>query len=71
MDEVGIKGYTIVEDAAPRRLSYHIIYNLTRLEHSTLLLAPFAREASGFGECKEEDSAIFPDTTDPAYQTLQ
>ena len=70
MDEVGIDGYTIVEESAPRRLSNHLVYNLTRPKKSMMLLAPLAQEAGGYGTCKQAGIGVFVDTDDPGYQSL-
>lgn len=49
------------------------LYNLSRPEHSMILLAPMAKEAGGYGWCKVKDGqsvAIFRDTKDPDYQAI-
>ena len=48
------------------------LYNLTRPEKSMILLAPLAKEAGGYGWCKDGygQSVVFRDTNDPDYQTI-
>jgi hypothetical protein len=56
-----------------RKFTRHFVFNLSRPEKSTLLLAPLAREAGGYGICgsKRASSApVFADITDPDYQQL-
>jgi hypothetical protein len=50
-----------------RRFSRHILYNLSRPDKSVLLLAPLAREAGGFGSCRQP---VFKDTSDPDYRKI-
>jgi hypothetical protein len=70
-DTVGVKGYAIVEQELPRRMSNHLVFNLTRPERSLMLLAPLSKSAGGFGVCcGPEDKAVFANSADPAYQTL-
>ncbi len=59
------------------RLSRHILYNLTEPAESLLLLAPLAKEAGGFGLCKEDFSnpqsapaEVFASTVDADYLGL-
>jgi cytochrome c553 len=59
----------------PRLLtSRHIVFNLTHPEQSLLLLAPLAREAGGWGLCRDpktkEPRIVFADTKDPGYRKL-
>lgn len=70
MDEIGIDGYTIVESIAPRRMSNHVIFNLTRPKFSLMLLAPLRKESGGYGTCSGEPRPVFADTDDSDYQTL-
>ena len=45
--------------------------NLTRPENSAMLLAPLAKEAGGWGQCKTPDGKpVFASTGDPDYQTM-
>jgi cytochrome c553 len=67
-----------------RRLEFsrHIIYNLSRPEKSLVLLAPLARSAGGYGQCKPKGTAgkavasgtpengVFLTTADPDYRLL-
>jgi hypothetical protein len=51
----------------------HIIFNLTRPEHSLVLLAPLAESAGGFALCRDAQgrpSTVFADTNDPDYKKL-
>ena len=54
--------------------SRHIVFNLTRPEKSIMLLAPLAKEAGGWGLCRDpktrEARTIFASTDDPDYKTL-
>ena len=60
------------------RFSEHVIFNLTRPERSTVLLAPLARNAGGWGLCKAvakdgefgDPVVVFRDTHDPGYREL-
>jgi len=59
----------------PRLLtSRHVVFNLTRPHQSLLLLAPLAKEAGGWGLCRDpktkEARTVFADTKDPGYGTL-
>ncbi len=59
----------------PRLLtSRHIVFNLTHPEQSLLLLAPLAREAGGWGLCRDpktkEPRIVFADTKDSGYRKL-
>jgi hypothetical protein len=59
-------------DDPRRRLSRHLLFNLTRPEKSMVLLAPLSREAGGFNVCNDakENGAVFASTNDVAYQTI-
>jgi hypothetical protein len=50
-----------------RRVSRHMLYNLTRPEKSMLLLAPLAKDAGGYGLCK---GAVFSSAQDPDYLAI-
>ena len=52
--------------------SRHLVFNLSRPEKSMMLLAPLSRDAGGYQLCRKDgdDAAVFPNTSDPAYQTL-
>jgi hypothetical protein len=59
----------------PRLLtSRHIVYNLSRPEKSLMLLAPLAREAGGWGLCRDTQAntsvTVFANTNDPDYRKL-
>jgi hypothetical protein len=69
-DTVGVQGYTIVKDQLPRRMSNHLVFNLTRPEKSLILLAPLSKAGGGYGICRESDQAVFEDATDSDYQAL-
>jgi hypothetical protein len=52
-------------------MSNHLVFNLTRPEHSLILLAPLAKAAGGYAICRAQNGqAVFADTTDPDYRTL-
>ena len=61
-----------------RRISRHMLFNLTRPEKSMLLLAPLSREQGGWGVCKlkkgtkttSELANVFSSTKDPDYDIL-
>jgi hypothetical protein len=54
-----------------RRLSGHVAFNLSRPEKSTLLLAPLAKAAGGYGICEERSGRfVFRTTADPDYMKL-
>jgi cytochrome c553 len=73
-DERGVSFWQ--PDMADPRLmtSRHVVFNLTRPEHSPLLLAPLAKEAGGWGLCRDpktkEKKTVFANTEDPGYRTL-
>jgi hypothetical protein len=55
--------------------SRHLVFNLSRAEHSLMLLAPLASEAGGYGLCRNgaesgRGEAVFADTADPGYQAI-
>jgi hypothetical protein len=50
-----------------RRVSRHLLYNLTRPEKSMLLLAPLARDAGGYGLCPGQ---VFASSQDPDYVAI-
>jgi len=54
------------------RFSRHIIYNLNEPEKSTILLAPLAKEAGGYGLCKTGiiKSPVFKTKSDKDYVVL-
>jgi hypothetical protein len=72
LDEVGQKGYTIVKELLPRRMSHHVVFNLTRPEKSLLLLAPLAKEHGGYAICRdrETDRPVFDTKADTDYRVL-
>jgi len=70
IDEVGVEGYTIVDEEMPRRLSNHLLYNLTRPEKSLILLAPLAKQSGGYEICNQAGMPIFSGPEDPGYQAL-
>lgn len=70
-DELGISFWRF--DLADPRLQFsrHRLFNLTRPEHSLLLLAPLSTEAGGFGICAAQNAgAGFATISDPDYQHL-
>jgi hypothetical protein len=58
--------------------SRHLMFNLTRPEKSLILLGPLAKEAGGYGACKErlgkgkfgKSIPVFSDTNDPDYERI-
>ena len=60
------------------RFSRHLVFNLTRPEKSVMLLAPLAREAGGWGLCRNPDengngsksAGVFESPDDPVYQAI-
>jgi hypothetical protein len=54
------------------RFCRHLMFNLSRPDKSVMLLAPLAKEAGGYGLCREEGSekAIFDSTDDPGYAAI-
>ncbi len=69
-DTVGVKGYAIVKNRLPRRMSNHLVFNLTRPEKSLILLAPLSKAAGGYGICRKEDRPVFADTDDADFKAL-
>ena len=60
------------------RMSRHLMFNLSRPEKSLILLAPMARDAGGYGLCKQQDengragepATVFAGADDPDYQKI-
>jgi hypothetical protein len=60
------------------RFSRHYMFNLSRPAKSLILLAPLAKEAGGYGLCRQRDKdgrpgksvTVFADTTDQDYQKI-
>jgi len=60
------------------RFSRHLLFNLTRPEKSLILLGPLAREAGGYGSCRQrlpggrfgKPVTVFKDTADADYQRI-
>ena len=58
--------------------SRHFVFNLTRPEKSSVLLAPLAAPAGGYGACRQigpdgkrgDPAEVFKDTADPDYQLI-
>ena len=71
-DSMGVKPGRMQEADKARRVSPHILYNLTRPEKSLLLLAPLAKEAGGYGICGSDggQEPVFLSAKDKDYQTL-
>jgi hypothetical protein len=73
-DERGVSFWQPSLDDPRLNTSRHIVFNLSRPEHSLLLLAPLAEAAGGWGLCRDpkskEKAAVFADTRDPGYQAL-
>jgi hypothetical protein len=77
-DNMGMPPWAVRYGDPRLRFSRHILYNLTRPEHSTLLLAPLAREHGGWATPPEKDQPaakgvcpqVFADSNDPDYQVL-
>jgi hypothetical protein len=69
-EPVAVFGYPRPEGEAAqmmKKFSRHMVWNLTRPEKSTLLLAPLAREAGGYGLCGKP---VFANTSDPDYRLI-
>ncbi len=67
------------KDDARRRLSRHLLYNLSRPEKSMLVLAPLGRAAGGYELCRPKGAdgnwarntaPVFADTSDADYQAV-
>jgi hypothetical protein len=72
-DERGVSFWQPSLDDPRLLTSRHIVFNLSRPEKSLMLLAPLAREAGGWGLCREvvdSESAPFGSTADAGYQML-
>jgi cytochrome c553 len=60
------------------RMSRHLLFNLSRPKKSLILLGPLAKEAGGYGTCKQrlkggksgEAAAVFKDTEDADYRKI-
>ena len=73
-DERGVSFWQPSLDDPRLLTSRHIVFNLSRPEKSILLLAPLAKEAGGWGLCREPQTglaaAVFSNTDDADYQAL-
>jgi hypothetical protein len=72
-DERNVSFWRFDIDDPRLRLSRHIVFNLTRPEHSLLLLSPLDPAAGGFGRCRDaagQPAQVFADRADPDYATL-
>ena len=73
-DERGVSFWQPSLDDPRLLTSRHIVFNLSRPEKSLILLAPLAKEAGGWGLCRDprskQPSAVFADKSDSGYQTL-
>jgi hypothetical protein len=73
-DERGVSFWQPSLDDPRLLTSRHIVFNLSRPEKSLLLLAPLAKEAGGWGLCRELQSRapakVFTATNDSDYQKL-
>jgi hypothetical protein len=71
-DDLGMPPWQSNFSDARTRFCRHILYNLTRPERSLLLLAPLAKEAGGYGVCRDAGTttSIFARTDDPDYRVL-
>lgn len=73
-DERGVSFWQPSLDDPRLLTSRHIVFNLTRPEDSLLLLAPLAREAGGWGLCRDSQTGaahtLFSSADDPDYRTL-
>ena len=73
-DETGVSFW--LPQLGDRRLntSRHIVFNLSRPEKSLFLLAPLARAAGGWEQCRDpktgKPAPVFATTSDPGYQKL-
>ena len=75
-DENGLSFWRPDDWNDPRLLrSRHLVFNLSRPEMSTILLAPLSEKAGGYGICRYKDpsgndTAFFQSKDDPDYQKL-
>lgn len=72
-DEIGISFWRFSLDDPRLKLSRHILFNLSRPEHSLLLLAPLAEADGGWQLCRQADgrpAAVLGDRNDADYRTL-
>jgi hypothetical protein len=71
-DERGVSFWQPSLDDPRLLTSRHIVFNLSRPEKSLILLAPLAKEAGGWGMCRNTNGAsyVFASKTDPGYQTI-
>ncbi|MFV1969031.1 MAG: hypothetical protein ACC628_26725, partial [Pirellulaceae bacterium] len=72
-DELGISFWRFDIHDPRLKMSRHIVFNLTRPEHSLLLLAPLSRESGGLGLCQDAQDnpqVVFTGTNDEDYQKL-
>ncbi len=71
-DERGVSFWQPSLDDPRLLTSRHIVFNLSRPERSLALLAPLAKEAGGWGLCREANgnTPVFADTQDADYRKL-
>ena len=78
-DNLGMPPWEIEYGSTKLQFSRHILYNLTTPKDSLLLLAPLAKQAGGFGLCRQIDSKgkiteqptnVFENTNDNDYEII-
>ncbi len=76
-DEQGLSFWQPRIGDARLQSSRHILFNLSTPKDSIMLLAPLAKDAGGYGSCKntegegsKDSNVVFKDTSDKDYQTL-
>jgi hypothetical protein len=73
-DERGVSFWEPSLDDPRLLTSRHIVFNLSRPEQSLILLAPLAKDAGGWGLCRDpqtqQPGLVFTDTSDPDYRKL-
>jgi hypothetical protein len=53
------------------RIARHAVFNLTRPEKSSILLAPLAKRAGGWGKCAAKaGNDVITSTDDPSYRAI-
>jgi hypothetical protein len=70
-DEMGLNRSASLSEEPRMKFARHIIYNLTRPDQSLFLLAPLAKEAGGYGICRDSSGKeVFQNIVNSDYLTL-